>query len=411
MTTCSGTRLRPHPADCNKFLQCRNGISVESSCASGLVFNPKTQACDWGYNYECKSTAEASPQPQTTVNYRATTKSWKSKSIAHSTEEADIFKAHGMSSGEGVNGGVFGFVVSICLIVGLLLFLKRDYLKRRFFNKCFKDREKQAIRIEPQKKRLSPEDIHLHIYAELPDPSERNDMNNYTYNPIPERTSISYIGEIRGNHTTTGAAEDTYLEPSVHGSLRADSSLKSNLQNNSLYLTESGDLGRNMYAEDVNNGLNQEMYHEDEDIYSYVKEDRSSNNDNREANTTEEYSLWSKHNNQDASEKSNTGDPGYDAIEENIYDCVCEVDRRNDATENSSVHGASYLPQQNADCQTDASVSVTDLSVLSDSQPELDASVDSSDFSDFTDDDDEGFEPPYEDGFSVKLEEGSKRTT
>lgn len=42
-----------NPSDCSKFIQCFRGKSFHTSCASGLLFNPKIKACDWPQNVNC----------------------------------------------------------------------------------------------------------------------------------------------------------------------------------------------------------------------------------------------------------------------------------------------------------------------------------------------------------------------
>ena len=44
----------PDPsADCNKYIECREGVMSSRSCAAGLLFNPKIKTCDWSANVKC----------------------------------------------------------------------------------------------------------------------------------------------------------------------------------------------------------------------------------------------------------------------------------------------------------------------------------------------------------------------
>ncbi|XP_011499966.1 PREDICTED: uncharacterized protein LOC105363863 [Ceratosolen solmsi marchali] len=42
--------LLPYPDNCEKFLQCANGITYSMDCGSGTVYNPITLVCDWPRN-------------------------------------------------------------------------------------------------------------------------------------------------------------------------------------------------------------------------------------------------------------------------------------------------------------------------------------------------------------------------
>ena len=49
----AGDGIYPHPTDCSKFIQCHDGIEYPGSCAPGLKFNSKINACDWPANVQC----------------------------------------------------------------------------------------------------------------------------------------------------------------------------------------------------------------------------------------------------------------------------------------------------------------------------------------------------------------------
>lgn len=38
---------------CNRYIRCIEGVPSEITCEAGLVFNPKTEKCDWEYNAAC----------------------------------------------------------------------------------------------------------------------------------------------------------------------------------------------------------------------------------------------------------------------------------------------------------------------------------------------------------------------
>jgi len=48
---CSGLPDGDYPCttDCNKFIMCANGYAYEMSCGVGLMYNYKSDACDWPY--------------------------------------------------------------------------------------------------------------------------------------------------------------------------------------------------------------------------------------------------------------------------------------------------------------------------------------------------------------------------
>lgn len=50
---CTNGQYYPSSEGCNKFYICVNGQRVEQHCASGLVWNPDTSQCDWGFNVKC----------------------------------------------------------------------------------------------------------------------------------------------------------------------------------------------------------------------------------------------------------------------------------------------------------------------------------------------------------------------
>ena len=46
---CPGDGYFRDPHDCTKFYQCANDLPYHVSCNGGLVFNERTEICDWPY--------------------------------------------------------------------------------------------------------------------------------------------------------------------------------------------------------------------------------------------------------------------------------------------------------------------------------------------------------------------------
>ncbi|XP_050418453.1 chondroitin proteoglycan-2 [Patella vulgata] len=56
--TCTNEELRPHSTDCNKFLQCSNGVLVEQTCASGLHWSVQDSRCEQPADAGCTTSSE-----------------------------------------------------------------------------------------------------------------------------------------------------------------------------------------------------------------------------------------------------------------------------------------------------------------------------------------------------------------
>ncbi|XP_023932315.1 uncharacterized protein PB18E9.04c, partial [Lingula anatina] len=69
-TTCTHGQNYVHPSgDCNRYLTCANGILSETTCATGLNFNPNENACVWIRDYACPTTTTTTT---TTAPYTGT---------------------------------------------------------------------------------------------------------------------------------------------------------------------------------------------------------------------------------------------------------------------------------------------------------------------------------------------------
>ena len=52
---------------CDEYFICTGTLAFEVRCASGLLFNTKTQYCDWPSNVQCSVHQPTQPQPQPSV--------------------------------------------------------------------------------------------------------------------------------------------------------------------------------------------------------------------------------------------------------------------------------------------------------------------------------------------------------
>ncbi|XP_013774373.1 uncharacterized protein LOC106459308 [Limulus polyphemus] len=55
------------PNDCSKFILCVNGHAVEQKCSDGLLFNPKSENCDYAKNVNCNRTCDKDCDDKPTV--------------------------------------------------------------------------------------------------------------------------------------------------------------------------------------------------------------------------------------------------------------------------------------------------------------------------------------------------------
>ena len=57
----------PNANTCDEYFICAGTLAFEARCSSGLLFNTKTQYCDWPSNVQCSVHQPTSPQPQSPV--------------------------------------------------------------------------------------------------------------------------------------------------------------------------------------------------------------------------------------------------------------------------------------------------------------------------------------------------------
>ncbi|XP_076315203.1 uncharacterized protein LOC143227818 isoform X3 [Tachypleus tridentatus] len=55
------------PNDCSKFILCVNGHALEQKCSDGLLFNPKSENCDYAKNVNCDRTCDKDCDDKPTV--------------------------------------------------------------------------------------------------------------------------------------------------------------------------------------------------------------------------------------------------------------------------------------------------------------------------------------------------------